>query len=63
MYKVKKFVQTSSKPPVSSVACTSLKTGDGKTLTKVISFNVEETKKINIMLLKTGSRFWLPCTW
>ena len=57
MYKVKKFVQTSSKPPVSSVACTSLKTGDGKTLTKVISFNVEETKKINANAFKTGSRF------
>ena len=57
MYKVKKFVQTSSKPPVSSVACTSLKTGDGKTLAKVISFNVEETKKINANAIKTGSRF------
>ncbi len=57
MYKVKKFVQTSSKPPVSSVACTSLKTGDGKTLTKVISFNAEETKKINANAFKTGSRF------
>ena len=57
MYKVKKFLQTSSKPPVSSVACTSLKTGDGKTFTKVISFNVEETKKINANAFKTGSRF------
>ncbi len=57
MYKVKKFVQTSSKPPVSSVACTSLKTGDGKTLTKVISFDVEETKRINANAFTTGSRF------
>ena len=57
MYKVKKFVQTSSKPPVSSVACSSLKTGEGKTLTKIISFNVEETKKINANAFKTGSRF------
>jgi hypothetical protein len=57
MYKVKKFVQTSSKPPVSSVASASFKTGDGKTLTKVISFNVEETKNINANAFKTGSRF------
>lgn len=57
MYKVKKFVQTSSKTPVSSVACTSVKTGDGKTLTKIISFNETETKKINANAFKTGSRF------
>lgn len=57
MYKVKKFVQTSSKPPVSSVACNSFKTGEGKILTKIISFNIEETKKINANAFKTGSRF------
>lgn len=57
MYKVKRFVQTSSRAPVSSVACTATKTDEGKTLTKVISFNEAETKKINANAFKTGSRF------
>ena len=57
MYKVKKFVQTSSKPPVSSVANSKYKTDDGRTLTKVISFNTDETKKINESAFKAGSRF------
>ena len=45
MYKVKKFVQTSAKPPVSSVADFKTKSNDGRTLTKAISFNTDETKK------------------
>ncbi len=57
MYKVKKFVQTSAKPPVSSVADSKTKTIDARTLTKIISFNVDETKKINDNAFKTGSRF------
>ena len=36
MYKVKAFVQRSSRPPVSSVACTAAKTNQGKTCTKII---------------------------
>lgn len=57
MYKVKKFIQTSSKAPVSSVAFSAIKTDNGKTHTRVISFNVEETKRINANAIKTGSRF------
>ena len=57
MYKVKKFVQTSAKPPVSSVAESKTITADGRTLTKIISFNIDETKKINANAFKTGSRF------
>ena len=57
MYKVKKFVQTSAKPPVSSVADARVNVEDGRTLTKVISFNTDETKKINANAFKTGSRF------
>lgn len=57
MYKVKRFVQVSAKPPVSSVAASAIKSGDGKTHARVISFNIEETKKINGNAFKTGSRF------
>jgi hypothetical protein len=57
MYKVKKFVQTSSRPPVSSVAGTKAKSSEGKTCCKVISFNRDETRKINENAFKTGSRF------
>lgn len=57
MYKVKKFVQTSSRAPVSSVACTTTKTDEGKTLIKVISFSDIETRKINTNAFRTGSRF------
>lgn len=57
MYKVKKFVQTSSKPPVSSVAGYSVNVSDGRTMTKVISFSTDETKKITANAFKTGSRF------
>jgi hypothetical protein len=57
MYKVKKFVQVSAKPPVSSVAKSATKAGDGVTHTKIISFNTDETKKINESAFKAGSRF------
>ncbi len=57
MYKVKKFVQTSAKPPISSVADSKSKIDDGKTLTKIISFNTDETRKLNENALKAGSRF------
>ena len=57
MYRVKKFVQTSAKPPVSSVVDSKTKTVDARTLTKIISFTVDETKKINDNAFKTGSRF------
>jgi hypothetical protein len=57
MYKVKKFVQVSARPPVSSVANAATKAGDSKTSTKTISFNADETKKINESAFKTGSRF------
>jgi hypothetical protein len=57
MYKVKKFVQTSAKAPVSSVANSKFKSAEGKTLIKVISFNTAETIKINENAYRTGSRF------
>ena len=57
MYRVKKFVQTSARPPVSSVAKTKAKIVDTRTITKIISFTVDETKKINDNAFKTGSRF------
>jgi hypothetical protein len=57
MYKVKKFVQKSAKSPVSSVADSKINVTDGRALTKVISFNPAETKKINENAFKTGSRF------
>jgi hypothetical protein len=57
MYKVKKFVQTSAKAPVSSVAEEKMNSGEAKTNIKVISFNTTETKKINENAFKTGSRF------
>jgi hypothetical protein len=57
MYKVKRFVQVSAKPPVSSVAASASKSGDGKTGTKIISFTADETKKIHDTAVNTGSRF------
>ena len=57
MYKVKRFVQTSAKAPVRSVAGSNYKAADGKTHIKVISFNTDQTKKINKNAFKTGSRF------
>lgn len=57
MYKVKKFVQTSARPPVSSVATAGMDMSDNRTLTKLISFDAEETKLINENAFKTGARF------
>jgi hypothetical protein len=57
MYKVKRFVQTSARPPVSSVAMAKTKHGEDETLNKTIAFNAEETAKIAANALKTGSRF------
>jgi len=57
MFQVEKFVKISAKPPVSSVAFSAAKSGDGKTCTKIISFNTHETKKIHENALKSGSRF------
>jgi len=57
MYKVKRFVQTSAKPPVSSVGLEKTKHGEGETLNKTIAFNIEETEKIAANAFKTGSRF------
>ena len=57
MYKVKRFVQVSAKPPVSSVAISATKSGDGKTCTKTICLTGDETEKINRNAFKTGSRF------
>ncbi len=57
MYKIKKFVRISATAPVSSVAYSATKAGDGKTSTKVISFNADETKQIHENALKSGSRF------
>ncbi len=57
MYKVKKFVQVSAKPPVSSVAKSATKSGDGKTYTKTIFFTGEETAQINKNAIQAGSRF------
>jgi len=57
MYRVKKFVQTSARPPVSSVAASAQKHSGGSTCTRVISFSVAETKKINENAFRSGSRF------
>jgi len=57
MYKVKRFVQTSAKPPVSSVASAKTKHGEEGTLNRTIAFNIEETEKIASNAFKTGSRF------
>jgi len=57
MYKVKRFVQTSSRPPVSSVASPGTKSSEGITGYRLIHFNAGETKKIQENAFKTGSRF------
>lgn len=57
MYKVKHFVQHSARPPVFSVAEKKIKSEQGITAAKVISFNGAETKQINENAFKTGSRF------
>jgi len=57
MYKVKKFIQTSSRAPVSSVAVDTSKSSEGLTHYKLINFTADETKKIQENAFKTGSRF------
>lgn len=57
MYKVKSFVQSSSRPPVSSVAHGKAKSADNTTATKIISFTAAETKQVSANAFKTGSRF------
>lgn len=57
MYRVKKFVQTSSRAPVSSVATRHSKSSEGIPLYKSIQFDSVETKKIMENAFKTGSRF------
>ena len=57
MYKVKKFIQTSSKSPVSSVATKDAKASEGITNCKIIHFNIAETKKIHDNAFSAGSRF------
>lgn len=57
MYKVKRFVQRSSRPPVSSVAGIHSKSSEGLTEHKLIHFGTDETKKIQQNAFKTGSRF------
>ena len=57
MYKVKKFVQTSSRPPVYSIADAGTRHNDDRTLNKIISFTVDETAIISANAIKAGSRF------
>jgi hypothetical protein len=57
MYLVKRFVQTSSKPPVSSVFNNKTAGGNRDALYKTVSFTAGETKKINENAFKTGARF------
>lgn len=57
MYKVKRFVQTSSRPPVYSIADAGVKHSDERTLNKIISFTVDETEIISANAIKDGSRF------
>jgi hypothetical protein len=57
MYKVKRFVQASSRPPVSSVANVHSKSSEGLTEYNLIHFSADETKKIQQNAFKTGSRF------
>ncbi len=57
MYKVKSFVQSSSRPPVSSVASGNILNTDTSTRTKIISFTAAETKIISANAFAAGSRF------
>lgn len=57
MYKVKSFVQSSSRPPVSSVADGKISGAHNNVSTKFISFTAEETKTISANAFKAGSRF------
>ena len=57
MYKVKAFIQKSSRAPVSSIAAKKCRSSEGITRYKSIHFNSSETGKINSNAFKTGSRF------
>ena len=57
MYEVKRFIQTSSRKPVSSVATKNTKASEGITGYEIIHFNAVETKQIHNNAFKTGSRF------
>lgn len=57
MYKVKSFIQHSSRSPVSSVASANCKSSGGVVHYRNILFSAGETGKINSNALKTGSRF------
>ena len=57
MYEVKRFVQTSSRPLVSSVASANSKSNDGRSHYNLIRFNADETKTIQENAFKAGSRF------
>jgi hypothetical protein len=56
MYKVKRFVQASSKSPVSSVAEKQNSNNENATY-QVLHFTKEETAKINANAFKNGARF------
>ena len=57
MYKVKSFIQHSSRKPVSSIATVNCKSSTGIVKYRNIHFNITETEKINSNALQTGSRF------
>ena len=57
MYKVKHFIQHSSRKPVSSIASGNCTSNAGIVKYRNIAFNSTESEKINSQALKTGSRF------
>ena len=57
MYKVKSFIQTSSRPPVYSIADIAAKHIEEITRNKTISFNIKETETISDNACKAGSLF------
>lgn len=57
MYKVKSFIQTSSRPPVYSIADIASKHTEEITRNKTISFNIKETETISDNACMAGSRF------
>jgi hypothetical protein len=57
MYKVKSFIQTSSRPPVYSIADITSKHTEEITRNKTISFTIEETETISDNACRAGSRF------
>jgi hypothetical protein len=57
MYKVKAFIRKSSRPPISAVAAGKDLSVQKLTSTKIISFGIDDSKKINENAVKTGSRF------